>query len=133
MITEGIFSTTETNFYDLYQSNDEYILRKIEEAREKAKGYLEGKKRYKYYPIYGEDESIDGEVCYLIRLSDYEVDRIKTIIIDEYNKLLEEGIPYDTDIYELCKDVPLTEIRDNKELDNLLFSPNSKFLKKSSK
>jgi hypothetical protein len=123
MKTEFGALTYETNFYDLYKSDDTYILSKIDEARKKAKEYLKGKKRNKYYPVYGIDECSDKEVCYLIELSDYEVERIKAIIVDEYNKFYEDedNVPYDTDIYELCKEFPLNELDDNTELDNLLF------------
>lgn len=117
-----------TNYYDLAQSNDKYISKKVAECREMAKAYLTTKKRLKYYSITGNgfiDQYYAKEVediRFSFPFTDEEIGWIRTQWIDAYNEGLEEGykIAYDNDITfdELDAACPIDEI--NEEVTKML-------------
>ena len=122
-----------SDFYDLTQSDEEYVKKEIAQCREKASAYLSKKNRTKYYALSGESTIDDFElpegqaVWFSEPYTDEEVQRIATLIIDCYNKGVDdanlpyEKLPYDTDIFDLCKDLPLHETEGfSEELDALI-------------
>lgn len=121
--------TLETDSFDITAEETlatEFIKRELNKHSETARKFLANKQRQKYYIISGFDTTFAGETdCWtscFVSFTDEEVEFVSRSLIDIYNKGVEdsEKIPYGTNILELCKDMPISEITgENSELDNL--------------
>jgi hypothetical protein len=120
----------ECSSYDITQGDNEaaqWVREKLAECREKANDYISKKDRIKYYTLSGtstvdEPDVIEGQSIWIpVAYTDEELQRISTLIIDCYNKDVDDKIPYDTDIFGLCSDMPLHETKGfSAELDELI-------------
>ena len=120
----------ESYDYDLTQGDGitaQWVRKKLAAYRETITAYLSRKGRTKYYALSGEstvDEPgfFEGKPFWIpVAYTDEELQRISTLIIDCYNKDADEKIPYDTDIFDLCSDMPLHETKGfSAELDELI-------------
>ena len=126
----------ETNGYDILAELDtqndtsglrEYLLKRKQEAAEKAQQYLsENPKEFCYraigYPTdIPWDEEPELDYCCLMRYTDQEVARIKELIVEMWNKY--SGPEGQLQSYEeLCPTADLRDLQDvNAELDQLLW------------